>query len=154
MSDAMQLELARKIAADAHKGQKDKAGGPFVKHCERVAEALPEPKLKAIAYLHDVVEKSDAWSLERLARAGLDRDILCAVDALTRRPAETDTSHLCRVFENELAHSVKVEEIRDNLALTQKAGRDTARYESALEFLVGVPATLAPVAVQGGQGLV
>ncbi|TYC63409.1 hypothetical protein FMN50_03475 [Rhodobacterales bacterium] len=151
MNEDMQLELAKKIAADAHKGQKDSFGKPYVGHCARMSDALIDTKQKTIAYLHDVIAKSECWSLERLAHVGFDRDILCAIDALTQRPSETETSYLCRVFEDAMAHSVKVEDLKDDLEQAKSAGRDTTLYENGLEFLAGVTMPVASVPVAGNH---
>ena len=51
----VERERARQFAVEAHAGQTDKAGRPYVEHLQRVAEALPE-HLQAAGWLHDVIE--------------------------------------------------------------------------------------------------
>lgn len=55
------LYRAAKIAEQAHAGQTDKTGRPYIEHCRRVVDAVETLDQKAVAYLHDVVEKSDDW---------------------------------------------------------------------------------------------
>jgi len=135
MSNPTQLEISKCIAADAHEGQTDDLGRPYLGHCERIADAMTSNRLKAVAYLHDVVEKSERWSLERLAAAGVAFDIVCAVDALTRRVNEGESSYLCRVYENELARQVKIEDLKDNLDEAQQSGNSVEKYLAGLAFM-------------------
>ncbi len=67
------VELAMRVAADAHKDQCRKASSvPYLTHPASVALILAQAGFKsreiiAAALLHDVVEDSD-WTIERLAR--------------------------------------------------------------------------------------
>ncbi len=64
----MKLNQAIKIAVDAHSGQKDKAGQPYILHPLRVMlsikGALAEfvTDCRVVAVLHDVIEDTDIWS--------------------------------------------------------------------------------------------
>ena len=60
------LQKAEEIARDAHAGQFDKAGQPYINHPIAVSEAMPTVKLKIIALLHDVVEDNPKYSFKRL----------------------------------------------------------------------------------------
>lgn len=135
MSNRTQLDIAKCIAADAHRGQTDDLGRPYLGHCERIARAMTSNRLKAVAYLHDVVEKSDRWSLERLAATGVAFDVVCAVDALTRRENEGENSYLCRVYENDLARQVKIEDLKDNLDEALQSGNSPEKYLAGLAFI-------------------
>lgn len=50
------LERAMEIAAKAHAGVIDKAGGPYILHPLRVMMKAEPMEAKIVAVLHDVVE--------------------------------------------------------------------------------------------------
>lgn len=78
----MDLERAIKIAAGAHRGQRDKAGEPFILHPLRVMNSCSTNPERIVAMLHDVVENADL-TLKDLRREGLAEDLLAAVEAMT-----------------------------------------------------------------------
>lgn len=49
--------LALKIASEAHNGQKDKAGKPYILHPKYIAEQMKDEISTAVALLHDVLEE-------------------------------------------------------------------------------------------------
>lgn len=53
------LQRAIEIAVEAHKGQKDKAGMPYILHPFRLMFQMKTDNEKMAAVLHDVVEDSD-----------------------------------------------------------------------------------------------
>ena len=135
MQDAVHLDHAIQIAADAHQGQVDKLGRPYFEHCQRVAASMVDEESRAVAYLHDVVEKGRNWTLDRLKEEGFAPPIIVAVDALTRRPLEEDEALVRRAAANPLARRVKQADLEDNLWQAEMAGREKARYERGLEIL-------------------
>jgi len=60
------LERAIVIAAEGHKGVKDKAGGPYILHPLRMMLGLSSPDERIVAVLHDVVEDCSGWTFDRL----------------------------------------------------------------------------------------
>lgn len=135
MKQESQLEVAIRIAGHAHRNQNDRLGRPYVTHCARIADTLRSDRLKTIAYLHDVIEKSESWSMKRLADAGIDGRVRSAVDALTRRPGEAEQSYLRRVCENDDALPVKVADLKDNLQQALQTGEASKKYQEGLAFL-------------------
>lgn len=135
MQDAAHLDHAIQIAADAHHGQLDKLGRPYFDHCQRVAASMVDEQARAVAYLHDVVEKGSNWTLDRLKEEGFAPPILAAVDALTRRPLEEEEAFVRRAGANPLARPVKQADLEDNLWQAEMAGRDKAKYERGLDIL-------------------
>lgn len=57
------LERAIAIAAEAHAGQADKGGAPYILHPLRVMLAMSGDDERIAAVLHDVCEDCPAWSL-------------------------------------------------------------------------------------------
>lgn len=115
---------AKAIAYEAHTGQLDKAGRPYVEHAERVAQRFcPEhdPHACAAAWLHDVVEDCPAWTLERLRAEGFCDAIVEAVDLLTKRPEDQDDTraYVRRLRGNPTAYNVKIADLLDNINLAR-----------------------------------
>jgi (p)ppGpp synthase/HD superfamily hydrolase len=125
---------AVRIATNAHRGQVGKDGRPYIEHCERVAMRV-EPALRPIAYLHDVVEKSESWSLARLRLDGFPETMIKAIDALTRRDGEDEEAFILRAAANPLALPVKRADLEDNLHQTLASGGDPERYRHGLAQL-------------------
>ncbi len=142
------LERAIAIAAEAHAGDVDKAGGPYVLHPIRVMLRLASPEERIAAVLHDVVEDTD-WTLEGLLAEGFSPEVVEAVDALTRREEESYEEFVLRVARNPIGLRVKLADLEDNLDLTRIASpteNDYARMERYRSALA-IPRPLA----SGGQ---
>ena len=106
------LERAIAIAAEAHAGQVDKAGQPYILHPLRVLLRVDGHDERIVAALHDVVEDSSV-TLERLAAEGFSAEVLVAVAALTKRPGESRLEAAHRAAANPIARAVK---LADNAA--------------------------------------
>src|SRR5687767_4306710 len=107
MSDL--LHTAVSIACQAHAGQSDKQGEPYLFHVMRVALAC-EGEARIVALLHDVVEDSGWRIIDEMAPQGLPASVIHAVFALTRRKNEdeTYTAYIDRLSRNPLAVVVKL----------------------------------------------
>ncbi|WP_244487649.1 MULTISPECIES: HD domain-containing protein [unclassified Aureimonas] len=108
------LTRADEIAAEAHAGQVDKGGAPYIDHPRRVAAAVEDAPAKIVALLHDVVEDCSAWTLDRLRAEGFGEDIIEAVDAMTKRRGEDYFSAILRARANTIARQVKLADLADN----------------------------------------
>jgi len=60
----MNLEKAIKIAVEAHMGQVDKGGNPYILHPLRVMLSLNSEEERIVGVLHDVVEDCEGWTWE------------------------------------------------------------------------------------------
>lgn len=109
------VHRARAIAEKAHAGQVDKLGEPYIGHVGRVAGFMAgDPSAEAVAWLHDVLEDTEVTAAD-LRSAGIDDEVIAAVEAITRRDGEREESYLARVSGNPLARKVKLEaDLRDN----------------------------------------
>lgn len=112
------LERAIAIAAEAHAGQTDKGGQPYVLHPLRVMLRVATESERIAAVLHDVVEDSDV-SLEALSAQGFSDDVVCAVEALTKRPGETRLEAAHRAAANAIARVVKLADNAENLDVSR-----------------------------------
>lgn len=114
------IENALRIALDAHAGQSDKAGAPYVLHPIRVMMKLESAELQAAALLHDVLEDSDYKEAD-LRAAGIPEEVIDLVLAVTKREDE-DTGDeagyerfIERIATNPRAARIKLADIEDNL---------------------------------------
>ena len=102
----MTLDEAIRIAVDAHAGQLDKAGKPYILHPLRVMMTVEGPFLdsaRKVAVLHDVVEDSE-WTLESLdAKFGLTVEEQAALRLLTHGEHEDYATYIERVAGSPLA---------------------------------------------------
>lgn len=80
-----QLVVAEQIAREAHQGQFDKGGVPYIEHPRAVAHALVPfgPALEAAGWLHDVVEDTEV-ELGDLVAGGIDLATVRIVERVTR----------------------------------------------------------------------
>ncbi|WP_414470752.1 GTP pyrophosphokinase [Microvirga sp. M2] len=144
------LERAIAIAAEAHAGQVDKGGAPYILHPLRVMQKafrVDEPDVGIVAVLHDVVEDCPDWPLERLSSAGLSPAAIEALDALTRRKEETYQDFVARCGNSRIATFVKLADLEDNMdlgRLTIITPRDEERLERYRKAHAALTSPLAP----------
>ncbi len=82
------LERAIAIAVEAHAGQIDKAGAPYILHPLRVMLAVSSTDERIAAVLHDVCEDCPGWTPDRLRAEGFAPQIIAALDSVTKREGE------------------------------------------------------------------
>ncbi len=134
------LERAIALAAEAHAGQTDKAGAPYILHPLRVMLALETSEERIVGVLHDVMEDT-AWTLEALRAEGFSPEMLAALEAVTRRAGEPYEAFVRRAAANPIGRKVKRADLCDNLDRTRiphPTERDRERwlkYERALALI-------------------
>lgn len=114
------LERAIAIAAQAHAGQLDKGGQPYILHPLRVMLRVTTQPERIAAVLHDVVEDSPV-TLADLAAEGFDQEVLDALAALTKAPGETRVDAAHRAARHPIARAVKLADNADNSDLSRIA---------------------------------
>ena len=135
-----QSEKAYEIAKRAHLGQVDKAGEDYIKHPQKVASFVKSDEEKAVAYLHDVIEDTEL-TLEDLHEYEFSKEVIEAVDIITKKKGEDYQSYLNSVKKNKLARAVKLADLRHNsdlTRLTKVTEKDIERkekYQRAIDFL-------------------
>ena len=110
------LERAVSIAVEAHQGQKDRCGLPYIFHPLRVMGRVKTDAERIVAILHDVVEDTD-WKFEDLRREGFPEEILAALDCVTKREGEVYADFVERSARNPIARQVKLADLEDNMDL-------------------------------------
>ncbi|MGB9101267.1 MAG: phosphohydrolase [Stenotrophomonas indicatrix] len=141
------VERARMLALEAHAGQVDKAGHPYIGHVGRVAAAVRgDDEAEAVAWLHDVIEDCPAFAGQVQAFPAPLQD---AVRLLSRTSAADADTYYARISADPLALKVKLADIADNADEARMASLDAAtaerlrdKYRRALAAL-GQPATPA-----------
>ena len=106
------IDKALEIAYNAHKGQKDKMGFPYILHPIAVSLMVDTVDEKVVALLHDVVEDTS------VTLADLDEVfpayIVDAVRALTN-VGESYDQYISNVLQSPLAVRVKLADLRHNM---------------------------------------
>jgi (p)ppGpp synthase/HD superfamily hydrolase len=146
MSD---LERAIAIAVEAHGGQRDKSGAPYVLHPLRVMLSLPSNDERIVAVLHDVCEDCPGWTFERLRAEGFSERVLTALNSVTKRDGEAYEHFVRRAADNPVGRAVKLADMKDNCDLSRISSpteRDFARiekYKKAIDLIAHLPAPQA-----------
>lgn len=133
------LEDAIALAATYHRGQKDKAGEPYILHPLRVMMRFTDPIERMVAVLHDLVEDTPV-TLDSLRKWGYPETVIDAVNSLTRCKGETYVDFIDRIRPHTLAARVKIADLEDNLLPERSASppaRLEQRYRRALLALSG-----------------
>ena len=135
------LERAIEIAVEAHKGQIDKGGSPYILHPLRVMMSVDLELEKIVAVLHDVVEDSN-WTFEDLLAEGFSIEVIEALQSVTKESPDEDYDlFIQRAMQNPIARKVKIADLRDNLDVTRISeitDTDVKRinkYKKALKLL-------------------
>jgi hypothetical protein len=134
------IDISLKIAIDAHNGQVDKAGSPYILHPIRLMLKMKDEKSMSAAILHDVVEDSDISEGDLRSR-GIPDEVIKAVLCLTKKENESYDLFVERVLKNKIAIQVKIADIEDNintLRLPNLSNEDLKRlrkYHSAWKKL-------------------
>ena len=136
------LERAILLAVQAHRGQVDRSGAPYILHPLRVMFRVEAENERIAAVLHDVVEDTD-WTLDGLRAEGFPEEVVQAVDCLTRREGESYDDRVARAAANPIARRVKLADLEDNMdarRLARWSEEDAARFERyhrAWRFITG-----------------
>jgi (p)ppGpp synthase/HD superfamily hydrolase len=128
------LEDAILLAAQAHHGQRDRNGQPYVLHVLRVMLRVETDEQRTAAVLHDLVEDTP-HSLEELRALGFEEQVVHAVDCLTHRDGEPYEAYVQRAASDPIARIVKLADLEDNMdlrRLDEITERDLARFQRYL----------------------
>ena len=100
------------LAYNAHHGQFDKGGVPYIFHPIHLAEQMDDEISTCVALLHDTVEDTDV-TLEELAER-FPREIVEAVDLLTHRDGVDYFDYIRAIKANPIAVKVKLADLAHN----------------------------------------
>ncbi|MGM9587551.1 MAG: GTP pyrophosphokinase [Candidatus Limivicinus sp.] len=133
---------ALKLCFEAHKGQTDKSGLPYVFHPFHLAEQMEDEDSTITALLHDVAEDTDV-SLEDIAGMGFSRTVMEALALLTHDEAVPYMEYVKAIGKNPVARKVKLADLRHNSDLSrldagqidEKALARVKKYAEAIRLL-------------------
>ena len=101
---------AMRIAYDAHNGQFDKCGVPYIFHPVHLAEQMTTEYTCCAALLHDTVEDTDL-TFDDLRAAGMPPAVVFAVQLLTHDPAVDYFDYVRAIKQNPIAKAVKLADL-------------------------------------------
>ncbi len=137
------------IATNAHHGQFDKGGRPYILHPLRVMSFLKtdDEELQCIALGHDVIEDT-AVTYKDLRDAGISDRVIEGIRVLTKVPGETYDEYKQRVFTSRDAMMVKLCDLRHNTDIRRLKGvseKDIARMAKYHQFYMEIRAKLVDI---------
>jgi guanosine-3',5'-bis(diphosphate) 3'-pyrophosphohydrolase len=117
------LDKALHLAVNAHHGQFDKGGKPYILHPLRVMSFLKtdDEELQCMALLHDVIEDTDTTYLE-LMEAGMSTRVIEGIMALTKERGFSYDQYKDKIFKNRDAMQVKMADLRHNTDVRRLKG--------------------------------
>ena len=136
------IEKAIAIAVEAHKGQEDKAGDPYILHPLRVMFQMETREEMIAAVLHDVLEDTPITP-DQLKEMGFSETVLKALDSVTKRAGERYEDFVQRAALHPIGKKIKLADLRDNLDLsrleeiTDEDIRRVKKYHGALKIIKG-----------------
>ena len=120
---------AMHIAYNAHHGQLDKSGAPYIFHPIHLAEQMENEASCCAALLHDVVEDTNI-TLEDL-RKDFPEEIVEAVRLLTHEKGVPDVEYLTAIKANPIALKVKLADNAHNADQTRCCGIEVSEEKKA-----------------------
>jgi (p)ppGpp synthase/HD superfamily hydrolase len=134
------------ISTNAHHGQFDKGGNPYILHPLKVMHYLKtdDEELQCMALGHDVIEDTKV-TYKDLRDAGISERVIKGITALTKMPGETLEEYKERVFANPDAMRVKMCDLRHNSDIRRLKGvteKDLARVAKYHTFYLEIRARL------------
>jgi len=146
MKKGEMLDKAIHLATNAHHGQFDKGGKPYILHPLRVMSFLKtdDEELQCIALLHDVVEDTDV-TYSDLGAAGMSLRVIEGVQALTKQKGYSYETYKQQVMANRDAMMVKMADLRHNTDIRRLKGvaeKDIKRMAKYHEFYIQLKVAL------------
>lgn len=134
------------LVTNAHAGQFDRGGNPYILHPLKVMHYLKtdDEELMCIALGHDVVEDTSV-TYKDLRDAGISERVIGGIRSLTKVPGETYDEYKERVFANTDAMRVKLADLRHNTDIRRLKGvseKDIARMAKYHVFFMEIKARL------------
>lgn len=133
-------KLALQLAYQAHQGQTDKSGLPYIHHPLHLAEQMPDEISTIVALLHDVIEDT-SMTAEDLQRAGIPTSAVETICHLTHRPEVSYLEYIRALRSDPIAVRVKLADLAHNSDLsrlttvTQADLTRREKYQTAIQIL-------------------
>lgn len=138
---------AMMTAYNAHHGQLDVNGVPYIFHPYHVAEQMKDEITVCVALLHDVVEDTGV-TMDELA-AEFPDEVIGALKLLTHEPGTDYYEYVKRICTNPVARAVKMGDMLHNMDETRIYDKSRVseerlkhwreKYARAMKILEGSP---------------
>jgi (p)ppGpp synthase/HD superfamily hydrolase len=130
------LNTAIEIAVEAHRGQLDKGGRPYILHPLTVMQLLntDDEELQCIAVLHDAVEDNRNITWAYLTEKGLTERIVQGVKSVTKVAGETYEEYKAKVKANPDGLRVKMADLTHNTDVRRLKGVRPKDFERMAEY--------------------
>lgn len=135
------LEDSIALSSQAHFGQKDKVGEPYILHPARVMLSLDSTKDRIVGIMHDVLEDTEITPL-CLLEFGYPQEIIDDIVGISKYKNENWDQYILRVAKRPRSTRVKIADLKDNSSPVRmyKLPPETRirlrkKYKSALIFL-------------------
>ena len=134
------------LATNAHAGQFDKGGNPYILHPLKVMHYTKskDEEIQCIALGHDVVEDTNT-TYEDLRNAGMSPRVINGIAALTKQKGQTYEEYKNCVKANPDAVIVKMADLRHNSDIRRLKGvteKDLARIAKYHAFYLELQASV------------
>ena len=131
---------AQNIARQVHANQFRKDGTtPYMVHVNAVVDGIHEAHRSAetvmVAFLHDCLEDGNQEEVRKMIEdAGFPKEVIEAVELLTKKNGQTYMEYICGISANEIAREVKISDIQHNLGCNPKQ-ETISKYIDSLKVL-------------------
>lgn len=159
MKKGEMLAKALVIATNAHAGQFDKGGNPYILHPLKVMHYLKsdDEELMCVALLHDVFEDCSGKSIfigavekvisyTMLREEGMSERVISGIKGMTKVPGQTYEEYKQGVFDNDDSMRAKSADLRHNSDIRRLKGvtdKDVARIAKYMKFYSEIQTKLA-----------
>lgn len=123
---------AMKVAYDAHHGQLDCNGVPYIFHPYAVAEQMQTELTACAAFLHDVVEDTEV-TIEELSLE-FPKEVIEIVKLLTHDTNEDYFDYIRRIKSNSDAVAIKLADIKHNSNESRQNGVESITEEKKAQW--------------------
>lgn len=123
---------AARIAYEAHHGQQDKSGMPYIFHPYHLAEQMPDEITVCTALLHDVVEDTSV-TIDELKKY-FPEEVTDAVRLLTHQKGTDYFEYIRALAKNPIARIVKLADLAHNSDESRLTGCSRIPLEEALRL--------------------
>ena len=133
---------AIKLCYEAHAGQVDKGGLPYVHHPLHLAEQMDDEVSTIVALLHDVVEDTE-YTVEDLKQMDFGDEVIGAIKLMTHKEGVPYLDYVRDIAKDPIATKVKLADLAHNSDLSRLNHEPTERdlkrirkYQKAREILL------------------
>ena len=129
------------LCYEAHRGQTDKSGVPYVFHPIHLAEQMRDEDTTVTALLHDVIEDT-VYTFDDLVKMDFSENVITALKLLTHDKSVPYMEYVAKIKENPVAKAVKLADLAHNSDLSRlnsvddKVRSRIQKYEAAKKLLL------------------